>query len=180
MSRQPNRAKLTQEIGTETDTLTIARPFALEQDERRRYIRLEISSPMELRKIRDIGGQYWPTGERRVIDGLILNISANGVLVETSQPINEGDVVTMRFTLQDVEHIEHVLGLAKRVDADSDGYLVGIEFVTREDLGDLFSKEELTQLSGQLIAFDESVRRVLNKYLRKEEASNNGNDHKAF
>ena len=70
--------------------------------------------------------------------------------------------------------------MAKRVDADSDGYLVGIEFVTREDLGDLFSKDELTQLSGQLIAFDESVRRVLNKYLRKEEASNNGNDHKAF
>ena len=177
MSRQSNRVKFIQEVETETDTLTVARPFKLEQDERRRYVRLEISSPMELRKIRDVGGQYWPTGERRVIDALILNISANGVLVEANQPVHEGDVVTMRFTLQEVEHVEHVLGLVKRVDSDDTGYLVGIEFITRKDLSDLFTEEELQNLSGKLTGFDESVRHVLNKYVRQEQVSDKGNGH---
>ncbi len=180
MSRQQDRVKFIQEVGTETETMTVARPFKLERDERRRYVRLEISSPMQLRKIRDIGGQYWPNGERRVIDGLIYNISANGVLVEVQQPVNEGDVVTMCFTLQDVESVEHVLGLVKRVDDDEEGYLVGIEFITREDLKDLFTREELGQLSNQLVAFDESVRRVLNKYVKQTQQKGTGNGHEAF
>jgi hypothetical protein len=180
MSRQPHHVKFIQEIGTESATLTVARPFKLEQDERRRYIRLEISSPMELRKIRDIGGQYWPTGDRHAIDGLILNISASGVLVEANQPVHEGDVVTMRFTLQEVEHIEHVLGLVKRVDNDDTGYLVGIEFITREDLGDIFTREQLKNLNNKLIGFDESVRRVLNKYVNQGRVSTGGNGHETL
>ncbi len=177
MARQQDRVKFIQDVGTETETMTVARPFKLEKDERRRYVRLEISSPMQLRKVRDIGGQYWPTGERRVIDGIIYNISANGVLVEVQQVVNEGDVVTMNFTLQDVEKVDNVLGLVKRVDGDDSEWLVGIEFITRDDLKDLFTEQQLNQLSNQLIGFDESVRRVLNKYVRQEQQNANGQDY---
>lgn len=180
MSRQQDRVKFIQEVGTETETMTVARPFKLERDERRRYVRLEISSPMQLRKIRDIGGQYWPEGERRIIDGLIYNISANGVLVEVHQPVNEGDVVTMRFTLQDVENIEHVLGLVKRVDDDESGYLVGIEFIGRQDLNDLFTREELSHLPSKLVGFDESIRTVLNKYVKQTQQNTHGKDHEIY
>lgn len=180
MSRQHDRVKFIQEVGTETETVTVARPFKLERDERRRYVRLEISSPMQLRKIRDIGGQYWPNGERRVIDGLIYNISGNGVLVEVQQAVNEGDVVTMRFTLQDVENVENVLGLVKRVDQDDDCYLVGIEFISRRDLSDLFSREELAQLSDKLHGFDESVRQVLTKYVKQTGRTTAESSHDTF
>lgn len=178
MSRKQDREKFIQEIGTETDTLTATKPFKLEQDERRRYVRLEISSPMALRKIRDIGGQFWPQGERRVIDGLILNISGSGVLVEINQPVNEGDVVVMQFTLQDVERLEHVLGLVKRADYDDEGYLVGIEFVTREDLADLFPQDQLALLAQDMTGFGESIRRVVNRYVRREQTAD-GNGHES-
>jgi len=175
MSRQ-QRIKFVQEIDTQNDTLVVAKPFKVEKDERRRYVRLEISSPMELQKIKDIGGRFWPRGDHRVITGLILNISASGVLIEVNEPVNEGDVVVMRFTLQDVEELPHVLGLVKRSDFDDETYLIGIEFVSRNDLADSFTELEMSELSPDMADFDETVRTVLNRYIHRERrtAGDNG------
>lgn len=165
MSREKH-IRLVQEVDTQSDTLVISKPFKLETDERRRYVRLEISSPMGLQKVKDIGGRFWPRGEHRVINGLILNISASGVLIEVTDPVNEGDVVVMRFTLQEVEQLEHVLGLVKRADFDGEAYLIGVEFITREDLSDSFTALEMSELSSDMTDFDGTVRTVLNKYIR--------------
>lgn len=173
MSRQ--ETKLAQEIEMQNDTLDVARPFKLQKDERRRYVRLEISSPMEMRKIKDIGGRFWPSGEPRVVNGLILNMSASGVLLEVTEPVNEGDVVVMQFILQEVEQLDHVLGLVKRADYDGEAYLIGIEFITRNDLRDSFTELEMTELAPDMTDFDETVRTVLNKYIRRGKQVNGDN-----
>jgi hypothetical protein len=166
-----SRTKFISDVAHTDVAVKVAKPFKMEKDEQRRYIRLEISSPMDLRKIKDIAGNYWPGGDRRAIDGLILNISGGGVLVEVSQPVNEGDVVAMHFTLQDVESLDNVLGLVKRAERDEGSFLIGIEFITRESLVDLFSEGEMELLSDELTGFNEQVRTVLNKYVRKEKLS---------
>jgi len=164
------KTKHVQDVPAE-NVVQVRKPFRLEAEDKRRFIRLVISTPMTLKKIRDTGGNYWPEGDWHVINGEILNISAGGVLVELDQAVNEGDVVSMHFTIQEVEGLDNVLGLIKRVDIDPEGCLAGIEFISREQLADHFSQPELELLSDGYINFDDSVRRVLNRYVRVSAAN---------
>jgi hypothetical protein len=166
------RTKFVREVDTETDELTVKKPFKVERDEKRRFIRLEISSPMSMKRIKDTTGGYWPQGENRVIEGTILNISAGGVLVDLQEMVEEGDVVAMHFTLQEVETLDDVLGLVKRVDPDAEAVTAGIQFITRDYLSDLFSQAEMDLLPKRYGNFDDSVRQVLNRYFEREIVSN--------
>ena len=166
--------KFVSDVPTADTDVLVRKPFKIERDSRRRFVRLQISTPMSLKKIKDIGGGFWPEGDWHLIHGMILNISAGGVLVELDQVINEGDVVSMQFTLQDVEQLDNVLGLVKRVDPETDCYIAGIEFITREYLKDHFSAAEMDLIGSQLTGFDESVRQVLNKYVDRTATTGEG------
>lgn len=166
-----DKVRFVQEVETPERQVAVRKPFRLEHQEHRRFVRLQISSPLSLRRIRDLLGNFWPEGEPTALEGHILNISAGGVLVELDQPLREGDLVCLRFTIQDVEHLEHVLGLVKRSEIDDRAHLVGIEFITREYLADLLTRAELDLLSRNMTGFDESVRTLLNKYIHREQRS---------
>jgi len=151
-------------------------PFRLERDNQRRFVRLEISSPMSLNKIKDIFGNFWPVSGGYAIDGIILNISPGGVLVEVDEPLNEGDVVSMKFSLsaggqtyrQGVETLDNVLGIVKRTDQEEKCCLVGIEFISKDYLRDKLSQGELEMLSENLSDFTQTVQDVLKKYIYHE------------
>ena len=160
--------KFVRDVPTDQEEITIRKPFRIGRENKRRFVRLEISSPMSLRKIKDVAGGFWAEGDPHVIHGLILNISAGGTLVELDQAVHGGDVVSMHFTLQEVEGLENVLGLVKRVDAEPDCFIAGIEFISRDFLVDLFTEGEIELLADSHSSFDESVRQVLNKYVRRE------------
>ncbi len=162
------RTRFIQDVATQERAVTGGTRFKVQKEDKRRFVRLEISSPMAMRKIRQAGGEFWPTGERHVIDGVILNISAGGVLVELDQSVDEGDIVSMRFTLQEQETVDNVLGLVKRTDVDSGTFLVGIEFINRERLYDLMSQNEIDLLPENLSGFNERIRQVLDKYVHHE------------
>jgi len=160
-----HKTRYVKDIPSDPASAQAKKPFRIETEDQRRFIRLEISAPMSLQKIRDAVGQCWPDGEWHIIHGMILNISAGGVLVELDQAVGEGDVVSMRFTLQEVEGVDHVLGLVKRVDIESEGCLAGIEFITRDRLTDYLSRAEMELLGDAYTNFDDSIRRVLDKYV---------------
>jgi hypothetical protein len=168
------KVKYVQDVDASPTAVAVRKPFTLEQQESRRFIRLEISSPMSLQKIKDAGGYFVPEGDWHTINGLILNISAGGVLVETDQLLQEGDVVSMCFTLQDVERIDNILGLVKRCDHTDDIFLSGIEFISRRHLEDLFAQSELDLLPKSLSNFSQSVTRVLDKYVTRQRLSGEG------
>lgn len=156
------------------DTIRVRRPFKVVREEQRRFIRLEISTPMSLKKIKDVEGNYWPQSDWHVINGMILNISAGGVLVDLDQAVDAGDVVSMHFILQEVEGLDRVLGLVKRSDIEPEGCLAGIEFISKEHLADQFSQAEMDLLGKGYTNFDTSVREILNRYVDREAASPGG------
>lgn len=162
------------DVVAEEDVVRARRPFKVSKEDQRRFIRLEIASPMSMQKVKDGTGNYWPQGDWHIINGMILNISAGGVLLDLDQAVDEGDIVSMHFTLQEVEGLDRILGKVKRTDMVPEGCLAGVEFVTKEFLLDYFSQAEMDLLGDNHTNFDASVRRVLNKYIYKESTLPNG------
>lgn len=163
--KETQRDKFVSEIDQTNQRLRARRPFRVSSENRRRFIRLEINAPMEVNRIKDIFGQYWPHGEGEPVEGTILNISSGGVLVEIRERLNEGDIVGMNFVLQDVEQVKNVLGIIKRTDDEEDYQLVGIEFTTREKLADKLSEGEMEMLRNDYNNFRDSVQDVLRHYV---------------
>lgn len=159
------------ELPAVDSAIVVREPFTVSDDNRRRFVRIEISSPMTMRKLRNAEGRLWPEGEWHIINGTILNISAGGVLVEVDQELNDKDLVSLHFIMQDVEPLSDVLGQVMRADREEDGYLVGIKFVTRKSLLDTISQAELDLLPSTLNEFDCSVRQALKKYISSEQAA---------
>ncbi len=166
--KDTTRIKHVSDVNLEEKRIKGRPPFRVQRENQRRFVRLEISSPMSLHKVKDIFGNFWPDGEGYAIHGEILNISAGGVLVEVDQPLNEGDIVSMRFSLQEVETLDNVLGIVKRTDQSEDCLLAGIEFVGKESLCDMLSQGELEMLSEEFTDFKQRVQDVLQKYIYRE------------
>ncbi len=169
--KKDSKARFVSDVDLSTSAVKARKPFKVSNDNQRRFVRIEISSPMAMRRLKDIFGNFWPSEERYLIEGTILNISAGGVLVEIDQPLNEGDIVSMRFRLQEVEDLHNVLGLVKRSEQDADYYLSGIEFITAQQLQDKLSRAELDLLGDNINDFQGSVQKALEKYLYHEKES---------
>ncbi len=140
-------------------------PFKIMDDNRRRFIRIDIDAPITFCTIKSTEGTFWPACDGPRGTGEILNISAGGILLFTRQPVMEGTVVSMSLQLEGCETIDSILGLIKRTELDSGGYLVGVESITRERLGDVLSGDEIAQLHGDLASFTERIRALLNQYI---------------
>ena len=140
-------------------------PFQLLEDNRRRFIRIDIVEPIAFTIIKAAEGSFWPEGDGPSGSGEILNISAGGILMFTSEPVMENAVISMSLKIEGCESIDNILGLVKRTEIDSGGYLVGIESVTREKLWDILSKEEISKLPENMASFTERVQMLLNQYI---------------
>jgi len=167
----PTKQKFISDIDVNQKRIKARKPFKVKEESGRRYVRLEISTPISLNRIKDIFGHYNPAEESLVVNGRILNVSTGGVLVEIDQPLNSGDIVSMRFTFQDVKSPDNILGLVKRCDCEEDCILAGIEFVSWDDLQDKLSAGELELLSENTTTFYDSIHKVLEKYLYQEEVA---------
>jgi hypothetical protein len=163
--------KKSKQVATETSTSDqTAGAVKGDQLERRRFVRIEITSPASLNRIKDIFGNYWPHGEDYTIPGTILNISTGGVLLDLEHPVNEGDVVALRFSLQKRSALEGVLGLVKRCDHDDEGNLTGVEFVDRKHLVDRLSGSEMDLLAEHFDNFSCSLEQFVKRCLEEERA----------
>lgn len=150
---------------TATVDFQVRPPFKIMQDNRRRFIRVDIDAPITYCTIKSTEGSFWPDCDGPEGTGEILNISAGGILLFTRQPIMEGTVVSMSLQLEECETIDNILGLIKRTELDSGGYLVGVESITRERLCDVLEENEIEQLCGDLASFTERLRGLLNRYI---------------
>jgi hypothetical protein len=163
------KTKFVHEYETSNKSLKARRPFRVEEENHRHFVRIEISAPMTMHRIRNAGGEFWPEGEWHTVNGTILNISAGGVLVDIDQRIGEGDIVALHFILQDVEALNDILGIVKRVEEDDEGLLAGIEFVSRSQIEDRLSQAELDLLPASLSGFEDTIRKVLDNYVYEDQ-----------
>lgn len=170
MSRKDN-VKYIKDVAVTEAELKSRKPFDVTTENRRRFIRLEIATPMTLQKIKESGGEFLSEVDWHIINGTVLNISASGVLVDADQMLFEGDVVSMGFTLQGAEQLDSVIGLVKRVDHDDATFLAGIEFVSEEKLKDIFSQGEVDMLPESMTDFNQGICTVLDKYVYRERSN---------
>ncbi|MDZ4724401.1 MAG: PilZ domain-containing protein [candidate division Zixibacteria bacterium] len=167
------KTKFVHEVSADQDkqiTTAVRKPFRLEQENTRRFIRLDISSPMSLIKLKDEFGNFRPNGDWHVVNGSILNISVGGVLTELDQSVSTGDIVSMTFTLQEVESLQNVLGVVKRADLEDGVCLAGIQFISRSQLSDILSQAQMDILPKSLVNFNDGVKELLKKYIITEKS----------
>jgi len=146
-------------------------PFQIMEDNRRRFIRIDIEEPISFRVIKSAEGGFWPAGDGPCGDGEILNISAGGILMFTTIPIMQRSVLSMSLQVKGCLALQNVLGIVKRTDIDSGGYLIGVESITREKLDDIMSEEELSQLPPGAASFTEQLQLLLNQYIHSQKLS---------
>jgi len=160
-----SRVKIISDIEADSNVVSVKKPFRLITENKRRYIRLEVSEPATYTVVKDTASGFWPDGDGPAYDGAILNLSAGGVLIVAAAGLEEGTIVLLKMSLQDIEVLDHVVGMVKRSEATDDEYLLGIEFIPREYLNDIFSRAEIDMLTNRVASFDEQIRKTLNKYV---------------
>ena len=168
---QMTKLKHVSDVDMNNKNIMAKKPFKVSVENKRRFIRLEISSPVMMKMLQGRYYQPSPEEDSYKIQGTILNISAGGMLVELEEPVYEDDVVLLQFTLQDNIIMSDVLGLVKRVDKDEKFYLAGIEFVSQEFLQDRLSKTELEFNTTDVADFEQKVQETLSKYLYRPEVT---------
>lgn len=143
----------------------VREPFKIMEDNRRRFIRIDIEEPVSFAVIKTDDGGFWPETDGPTGQGEIINISAGGMLIFVNEPLLANTLVSMSMQLTGCEPIDNILGKVKRVDMDSGGYLVGIESITREQLADNLSNAEIERIPKELSSFNERLRALLNNYV---------------
>jgi hypothetical protein len=159
------KSKIISEIETGENVVSVKEPFKLYKDQSRRYIRLEISEPISYTILRDPENGLRSKHDEQVYNGSILNITDGGVLITGETPLEEGSLLVLKMTLQEIESLDQIVGLVKRADADGDEWLIGVEFITRGYLVDHLSSAELEMIPSDIASFDEQLKKTLNKYV---------------
>lgn len=130
----------------------------------RRFVRIEVSSPVSFVPFRlPLAG---PVDTSQVSSGRVLNISGGGLLLETSAWVEPADYLLLRIGLFENCHLERVVGRVKRMESTGSGEcLLGIEFLTREMLFQLVSDLPKGYLPPEAGAFDEKLRELLSRQI---------------
>jgi len=131
--------------------------------QRRRYVRLDITSQVDLKLIvsesEQVGGLIPFCGE-------VLNVSAGGILIESKEAMPEDAFVVMEFELNGSDRIAGVVGKIRRCETESeDNHLIGVEFCTSEDIAQNCPPEFKKLLNDECSSFDDKVRQLINRYV---------------
>jgi len=143
----------------------VKKPFKVYQHKRRKYVRLEVNSPLKYKAIIPSNMDF-TLEDKQTCVGTVLNISGGGVLMETEFKINEDDFLVMEFSLVDADTLSGIVGKVKRVDQDESGkLLVGVEFLMPEQLQAELPPDIINKIGVEIFSFDEQLRKMLLKYV---------------
>ncbi len=143
-------------------------PFPLKTSRGRKYVRIELSSPIQFRLLTCKKGKIKLTKDRT--SGEILNLSEGGMLLLTYTPVPEEGFMLLTLNLNKLVILEGVLGKIKRVESSEEGdFLVGVEFSSREELEKLTSPEQIEHLPVKVASFGNKLREIITNYLRTTE-----------
>lgn len=145
--------------------LTGKTPFPIRSSRGRKYVRIEITSPVDFRLLLPKGGRIKLS--KNQCSGKILNLSCGGILLESGEALREGTFLLLSLNLNGLVVLEGVLGKTKRVEPIKDGeYLVGVEFCSREELENFASKEQIQKLPVKVASFNHKLKETILGYVR--------------
>jgi len=133
--------------------------------QKRRYVRLEVFSPVGFHTlIIDKDKRVRSHPDRNA--GILLNLSGGGALISTADTASTNDLVLLNFEIKGFETLTNILGRIKRVEECEDGErLIGIEFLTPEQIEDPVLAQNLARLSGNPMGFSEGLKRLVSRYV---------------
>lgn len=143
-------------------TVKVARTSETTRNQRRRYVRLDISGKMTFRALAEEGTD--PIGVETT--GRLLNISAGGILFESPLLLRQNGLIIVSLALRAHQNIENILTMVKRCEGSKGrGYLVGAEFITKHNLAD-YGLEHIEQyLPPGTGTFDENLQRLVIQFI---------------
>jgi len=145
--------------------LTGKSPFPIRSSQGRKYVRIEITSPVDFRLLIPKRGRIRLSKDK--CSGKIMNLSCGGILLESGEALPEGTFLLLSLNLNGVVVLEGVLGKIKRVEPTEDGeYLVGVEFCLREELKRFASKEQIEKLPVKVGSFNHKLKEIISGYIR--------------
>jgi len=145
---------------------------AKEQPQRRRWVRLEIFSPVMLHQlIADEAGQSVKrSGHEK--SAMILNISGGGVLLSTFDALNENDFLLMKFEIKGFDALADVLGKIKRIENCPDGEnLVGVEFLTPGNFDEGWLSDQLKSMIEDPLGFSERLHCLVSRFVFRHQVA---------
>jgi hypothetical protein len=144
--------------------LTAKDPFPIRSSQGRKYVRIEVTSPVDFRLLIPKRGKIRLAKDQ--CSGKILNLSCGGLLLESRETIPEGTFLLLSLNLNGLVILEGVLGKIKRLESTKDGeYLVGVEFCLREELENFASKEEIEKLPVKVGSFNHKLKEIILSYV---------------
>jgi len=133
--------------------------------QKRRHVRLDIFSPVGFHVLiidQDMRIRSHPDKKA----GILLNLSGGGALISSTDQVEADTLLLMRFDIKGLERISDVLGKVKRVEACDDGeMLIGVEFLTPDQIEDPRLAEGLSRLAGDPLAFTDSLKRLVSRFV---------------
>ena len=133
--------------------------------QKRRHVRLDIFSPVGFNVLvieKDGRVRSHPAMKA----GILLNLSGGGALISSTDDVQMDDLLLLKFDIKGLETMSEVLGKVKRVEQCEDGEnLIGIEYVTTDQIDDPKLAEALARLTGDPLAFTESLKRLVSRFV---------------
>jgi len=145
-------------------TARAAAPQATRQ-QKRRFVRLEIFSPVAFTSIvTENDGRVRLRPEKKA--GVLLNLSGGGALISSQDSATSDELVLMKFDVKGFDALTNVLGRVKRVEDCADGErLIGVEFLDPSQLDDPVLSAGLSKLTENPKDFTEGLSRLISRYV---------------
>lgn len=159
--------------GTDQETKSSASilegiPFPVQTEGGRKFVRLELFSPVHFQLLTCKNGKLKLSKKKYTAE--ILNLSEGGVLLVTKSSVPAQGFMVTTLNLSGVVTMEGVLGKIKRVEPSEEGdSLVGLQFVTRKELEQISTVEEIHHLPIKITSFDNKIREILSSYVHTAE-----------
>lgn len=136
-----------------------------DDDAKRRYVRLEIFSPVGFAAIiidDDKRVRLHPDKKA----GVLLNLSGGGALISTTDLVTDDELLLMKFDIKGFDSLTDILCRVKRVETGAeDDFLFGVEFMVPEELEDPQVVDALDRLTAQPQGFKEGISRLISRYV---------------
>jgi len=161
-------------IDSENDNLTTIQAISdIRRSQRRRFVRIDIVGNITFKLVElDVNKQEILSFEKK---GDLLNVSAGGILLSTTEQLKQNDLVLMNFWLKNSQRLDSILGLIKRLEiseqseSQNDEYLVGVEFITKERAAEIIPSKLAELLPSGINYFNEALEKLVVQFVYRQQ-----------
>ncbi len=152
----------------DTGSMEVKRAGETRREQRRKYVRLDISEEINFRILESPKDQ--DIGLSPEFRGSLLNISAGGFLFETEKQVLSDSLLIVKFNLKNQYSLENILAVVKRSERTEEGLsLVGSEFITRDNKADFGLAKLDEYLPLGTATFDENLQRLVIQFIYNQQ-----------